>query len=59
MFGSAISTTPAARAGQAGAGLAVVAAEIGRLADETSTRASRVAETTRALNLLLSVGAAE
>lgn len=49
----------AARAGQAGAGFAVVAAEIGRLADETSTRASRVAATTRDLNLLLIVGTSD
>lgn len=47
----------AARAGPAGAGFAVVAAEIGRLADETSARAGRVAAISRDLNLLLDVQA--
>ena len=46
----------AARAGQAGAGFAVVAAEIGRLADETTERAARMAEVTRDLNGLLGQG---
>lgn len=49
----------AARAGQTGAGFAVVAAEIGRLADETSTRAGRVAAISSELNLLLDVQAAQ
>lgn len=44
----------AARVGQAGAGFAVVAAEIGRLADETSTRSGRVAAVTHDLHMLLS-----
>lgn len=47
----------AARVGPAGAGFAVVAAEIGRLADETSMRAGRVAAISRALDLLLRVQA--
>lgn len=46
-----------ARAGQAGAGFAVIAAEIGRLADETSKRAVRVATVSRELDLLLRVRA--
>lgn len=46
----------AARAGLAGAGFAVVAAEIGRLADETSERAGRMAEVTRELSGLLDRG---
>ncbi|HQY43926.1 MAG TPA: PAS domain-containing protein [Paracoccaceae bacterium] len=46
-----------ARAGQAGAGFAVIAAEIGRLADETNKRAGRVAAIGRELDLLLRVRA--
>ncbi len=46
----------AGRVGMAGAGFAVVAAEIGRLADETSARASHIAEVTRDLQLLLNGG---
>lgn len=43
----------AARAGRAGAGFAVVAAEVGRIADETAARASRVADLTEELQDLL------
>ncbi len=43
----------AARAGHAGAGFAVVAGEVGRIADETSTRAARVADLTEELQKLL------
>lgn len=43
----------AARAGPAGAGFAVVAAEIGRLADETTERTARIGEVTRDLGALL------
>ena len=43
----------AARAGQAGAGFAVVAGEVGRIADETTTRAARVADLTEELQKLL------
>lgn len=43
----------AARAGRAGAGFAVVAGEVGRIADETALRASRVAELTEELQSLL------
>lgn len=43
----------AARVGDAGAGFAIVASEIGRLADDTSQRASRIASVTQDLNLLL------
>lgn len=46
----------AGRVGMAGAGFAVVAAEIGRLADETSARAHHIAEVTRDLQLLLNGG---
>jgi hypothetical protein len=43
----------AARAGHAGAGFAVVAGEVGRIADETTTRAARVADLTEELQKLL------
>lgn len=43
----------AARAGQAGAGFAVVAGEVGRIANETTTRASAVTELTEELQKLL------
>ncbi len=43
----------AARAGRAGAGFSVVAAEVGRIADETAARATRVAELTEELQALL------
>ena len=43
----------AARAGQAGAGFAVVAGEVGRIANETTTRASTVTELTEELQKLL------
>lgn len=43
----------AARAGRAGAGFAVVAGEVGRIADETAARASRVADLTEELQSLL------
>ncbi|NBO20639.1 MAG: PAS domain S-box protein [Rhodobacteraceae bacterium] len=43
----------AARAGQAGAGFAVVAGEVGRIANETGTRAARVADLTAELAQLL------
>ncbi len=43
----------AARAGAAGAGFAVVAAEIGRLADESGVRAARISEITNELQGLL------
>ncbi len=46
----------AARAGQAGAGFAVVAAEVGRIANETSEKAGRVADLTEALQKLLRQG---
>lgn len=43
----------AARAGQAGAGFAVVAGEVGRIANETTTRASTVSDLTEELQKLL------
>lgn len=43
----------AARAGQAGAGFAVVAGEVGRIANETTTRASTVTDLTEELQKLL------
>ena len=43
----------AARAGQAGAGFAVVAGEVGRIANETTTRASSVSDLTEELQKLL------
>lgn len=43
----------AARAAQAGAGFAVVAKEVGRIANETSEKASRVADITEELQKLL------
>lgn len=46
----------AGRAGAAGVGSAVVASEIGRLADESSARASHIADVTRDLQLLLNGG---
>lgn len=46
----------AARAGHAGAGFSVVAGEVGRIANETATRASKVAELTEDLQHLLRQG---
>lgn len=43
----------AARAGQAGAGFAVVSGEVGRIANETAVRATKVAELTEELQKLL------
>lgn len=46
----------AARAGPAGAGFAVVAGEVGRIANETSEKAGKVADLTEALQKLLRQG---
>lgn len=46
----------AARAGHAGAGFSVVAGEVGRIANETATRATKVSELTEDLQQLLRQG---